>query len=57
MIKWIDHILVVKTCNLKVAQKLHSKINDLAQMMPFVVDFRFFLLELLQEFSGDEHMR
>jgi len=39
------------SCTLLDLQKLHGKINDFAQMCPFVKGFKFHQNKMLQEFE------
>ncbi len=57
IVQVIDRFLMAATCNLFWAQKLHGKLNDFAQMMPFAKGFRFNILELLCSFEGNENGR
>ena len=53
----IDRFLVAATCNLKDVQRLHGKLNDFGQMLPFTKGFRFNLLDLMNSFGGSENER
>ena len=47
----IDQFCAKRTCSLKEAQKLHGKLNDLAQMCEFMLGFRYHLIKLLAAFG------
>jgi hypothetical protein len=47
----LNEFLSKKTCTLLEMQKLHGKINDFAQMCPFIKGFRYHQNKLLQEFE------
>ncbi len=49
--KAIDLVLRTAACDLLTIQKLHGKLNDFAQMLPFAKGFRFHLLEMLCNFE------
>ena len=46
-----------KTTTLNEVQKLHGKLSDFAQMMQFMLGFRFNLLALLKKFHGQDQVR
>jgi len=56
-VKWNESICLLneflgkKSCTLLEMQKLHGKINDFAQMCPFIKGFRYHQNKMLQEFE------
>ena len=52
----VDQFRAKRTCSLKEAQKLHGKLNDLAQMCEFMLGFRFHLVKLLAAFGDADNV-
>jgi len=50
--KQIDEFLGMKTCSLKIVQKLHGKLANIAQTCDFLRNFKINLLILLRKFEG-----
>ena len=56
LLEVIKVFCMARTTTLNKVQKLHGKLSDFAQMMQFMLGFRFNLLALLKKFRGQDQV-